>query len=452
MKPTVAIAGATGFIGRWFIDQYKHKYRFIALSRRLMKSEDPDVEWRKVELYSLSSTQEALKGADFALYLVHSMQPSARLTQSSFENTDLVLADNFARAAELNGLKQIIFLGGLLPEDLSKVSRHLRSRYEVELTLQSRSVALTALRAGIIVGPGGSSFRMIEKLIHRLPILICPQWTQSRTQPIGLDDTLKMIDHCLGNEQFYNRALDLGGAKETTYLQMMRTVAKLMGKKRLMLAVPLFTLRLSKLWVAVLTDSSRTLASPLVESLKHDLLVKDNELLQQFPERQTFEQAAQFALSNKEAVPALPKLVVTTTKKENTVRSVQRLPNPMDHSAIWVARRYQTWLPHFFRYLIKVDQRKETSVFRIGKWELLMIKFIKDRSDEDRQLFYVVGGLLVKRKDYGWLEFRRVLGGKYVIAALHEFVPTLPWYIYVISQAQVHLWVMHRFGKYLGKN
>ena len=101
MKPTVAIAGATGFIGRWFIEHYSHKYRIIALSRREMDSSlRESVEWRKVDMYSVSSTIKALEGADYALYLVHSMQPSARLNQGSFDDTDLLLADNFARAAE----------------------------------------------------------------------------------------------------------------------------------------------------------------------------------------------------------------------------------------------------------------------------------------------------------------------------------------------------------------
>ena len=451
MKPTVAVAGATGFIGRWFIDRYKDKYNFIALTRRNIKPEveDPAVQWRKTEMYSLSSTEEALKGADYALYLVHSMQPSTRLNQGSFEDTDILLADNFVRAAEAQGVKQIIFLGGILPSSQEKFSRHLRSRYEVEQTLSSRSVALTALRAGVIAGPGGSSFRIIEKLVHRLPAMIAPQWTTSRTQPIGLGDTLRIIDHCLGNEQYYDQSFDIGGPEVTTYVDMMKTVAELMGKKRPIMVVPFFSPGLSKLWVATFADSSTTLVSPLIESLRHDLTVTPNPLLDQFPDCDTFREAAQKALFEKDTFPQLPPSDPQTKEEPNTVRSVQRLPNPQGRSATWVARRYQTWLPRFFRYLLKVDMDKDTALFRIGPFPLLKLQFVKDRSDHDRQLFFVVDGLLVKRKDYGWLEFRRVLDGKSIISAIHEFVPTLPWYMYVFSQARLHLWVMNSFGRYL---
>ncbi len=452
MKPTVAIAGATGFIGRWFIQNYKHKYRIIALSRRIMQpSEDEDVEWRKVELYSLSSTADALRGADYAIYLVHSMQPSTRLNQGSFDDTDLLLADNFVRAARDNQLKQILFLGGILPDDNIPYSRHLRSRYEVEQTLSSTRVPLTALRAGIIAGPGGSSFQIIEKLVRRLPIMICPQWTLSESQPISLTDTLRVMDYCLGRASVFNQHFDIGGSEITNYVEMMRTVARLLGKKRRIYTVPFFSLGFSKLWVSVFADSSQTLVSPLIESLRHDkLLVKPNALLNAFPDRDNFEAAAEHALFEKDAIPSLPRSVSKGAREErNTVRSVQRLPNPGNRSATWVARRYQTWLPRFFRYLIRVDLVDELSTFRIGPFELLQLKFIPDRSDVNRQLFYIVGGLLVKRKDYGWLEFRRVLDGRYVIAAIHEFVPTLPWFVYILSQAIVHLMVMHSFSNYL---
>lgn len=453
MKPTVAIAGATGFIGRWFIEKYRHKYHILALSRREMHPEEPDsdVEWRKVELFSVSSTERALRGADFAIYLVHSMVPSTRLNQGSFDDTDLLLADNFVRAAQRNQLRQIIFLGGILPARRLDFSRHLRSRLEVEKTLGSTGIPLTCLRAGIIIGPGGSSFRIVEKLVQRLPVMICPKWTTSETQPISLQDTLQIIDHCLGDERYYDQALDIGGREVTNYVEIMKTTARLLGKKRYITVVPLFSLGFSKLWVSVFTDSSTTLVSPLIESLRYKLTVTPNHLMDQFPDTLSLDEMINNALYRKGEVPQLPPNE-KSRQERNTVRSVQRLPNPNNRSAVWVARRYQTWLPRFFKYLIKVDPSGDSAIFRVFGICLLKLYFVKDRSDEDRQLFYVVDGVLVKRTDYGWLEFRRVLDGRYVISAIHEFVPTLPWYIYMLSQAMVHLWVMKNFGKYLARD
>lgn len=456
-RPTIVIAGASGFIGRWFIHRFQEEFNFIALSRSQYEKDDtyPGVEWRQVELYSLSSTEAALRGADYAIYLVHSMQPNTRLHQGRFEDTDLLLADNFGRAAKACGIKQILFMGGILPEgeDIADLSRHLRSRWEVEKTLGTAGVPVTALRAGIIVGAGGSSFRMIRRLVERLPVLICPKWCQSKTSPVALHDALRMMRYCLGREEFYDRHFDISGPRQTTYMEMIRTVADLLDKKRIIKPVRFLSPTLSKGWLAIITGASRSLVSPLVESLRHEMVARPNELLDAFPERTDFRNAARRAISGKDRLPELPaKKPNDETAERNTVRSVQRLPNPHRNTATYVARLYQRWLPIFFRTLINVDSDEaDRSVFRFLRVPLLQLQFIPDRSDDDRQLFYITGGKLVRRKDYGWLEFRRVLDGRYIISAIHEFVPSLPWYVYVATQANAHAIVMDRFGKYLGR-
>ena len=454
-KLTVAIAGAGGYIGRWLIKEYRNKYNFVALSRQKVDQNPyPEVEWRQVELYSITSTVEALKGVDVAIYLVHSMNASTRLNQGSFEDTDLLLADNFSRAADINELKQIIYLGGLLPDEPEDtLSRHLRSRLEVEQTLGSRKAKLTALRASIIVGPGGSSFDMIKNLVRRLPVLMCPKWTESLTQPISLRDTLTIIDSCIGNPNVYGKPIEIGNPEVMSYRNMLERTAKAMGKKRLVFSVPVFSLGLSKLWVGIFGDSPPQLVSPLVESLRHTLTVSP-ELA--FSEKeidyQSFEKACEVALT--ETDYPKPPTFVKSEKVKNTVRSIQRMPNKNRHSALWVANRYNIWLPTFFRFLIngKVAKNGDLGFYLLwGSKPMLQLTMIPDRSDFGRQLFYISGGWLVKRFDYGWLEFREVLDSRYIISAIHEFVPRLPWFVYINTQAKLHLWVMNRFKKYLEK-
>lgn len=454
-KLTVAIAGAGGYIGSWFIEKYKDRYHFIGLSRRQVQSNPyPEVEWRQVELYSITSTVEALRGVDVAIYLVHSMNASTRLNQGSFEDTDLLLADNFSRAAELNEVKQIIYIGGLLPDEPEeKLSRHLKSRLEVEQTLRSRKSKLTAIRASIIVGPGGSSFDMIKNLVKKLPVLMCPQWTESLTQPISLRDTLEILDASIGNPQVYNRIIEIGSPEIMSYRDMLERTAQVMGKKRLVFSVPVFSLGLSKLWVGLFGNSPPQLVSPLVESLRHTLLVNPKYKFEQKNiDYLSYEESVKLALETTDR-PKMP-VFVRTEGLKNTVRSIQRMPNQGQNSALWVANRYSIWLPIFFRFIIrgKVSQRGDLGFHLLwGEKPMLQLTQIPDRSDSQRQLFYITGGWLVKRFDYGWLEFREVLDSKYIISAIHEFVPRLPWFIYINTQAKLHLWVMNRFKHYLEK-
>ena len=158
-KPIIAVAGASGFVGSHLRNYLKSDYRFRALTRSTSVAEQsPDAsstEWRECDLYSLPKVTKALLSCDCGIYLVHSMAPSSRLVQGSFEDTDLLLADNFIRAAEAAGLKHVVYLSGLMPNTRESLSPHLRSRLEVENVLRSRSIKVTVLRAGLIFGPGG---------------------------------------------------------------------------------------------------------------------------------------------------------------------------------------------------------------------------------------------------------------------------------------------------------
>ena len=447
IKKTLAVAGATGFIGRWFIETYKHQYNIIALSRKKISTQNDIVEWRMVDLFSISSSVNALQGVDYALYLVHSMQPSTRLNQGNFEDTDLLLADNFSRAAETCKLKHIVYVGGILPKDDLNISKHLKSRFEVEQVLASRSTPLTAVRAGIIIGPGGSSFRIVKRLVQNLPIMACPKWTKSKNQPVDLRIALKSIEQIFGDEKFFNLPIEIGGSEIVTYMDILKITAKEMKRKRWIFSIPFFSLGMSKLWVGLFSGSNKNFVSPLIESLRHDMTLKTSISLKNLPSftlKETIKRASDSTIT----IPMAPK-GVAQTKDKNTVRSVQRIANPARKTAEWVAQSYPIWLSKIFNKVIEAEEQNNLLKFKLLGLTLLQLEYIKNRSDKNRQLFYITGGYLTKRTNRGWLEFRSILDDNYIITAIHEFVPRLPWIIYKFTQAKAHLLVMKKFEKHL---
>ena len=447
MKRKVVLAGATGFIGRWIIEVFQKDFQIIALSRKKVKyNHNQNIQWREVDLYSMSSTEKALEGAEIAIYLVHSMLPSTRLNQGKFEDTDLLLADNFSRAAQKNNLKQIIYIGGILPKDKHEISNHLLSRYEVEKTLGARATPLTAIRAGIIIGPGGSSFKIIKNLVKNLPVMACPKWTKSKNQPIDVFDILSLLKQCISNPKTYDKEIEIGGDQVMSYMELLQMTSKQMDKNRLIFSIPFFTVGLSKWWVSIFSGTSINFVSPLVESLKHKMTPsKDSDELYQI-NFTPIEKSIKRALVEK--APDLPSFNFINTEK-NTVRSVQRIYNPKKQNAQWVAKYYPVWLSKKFAGIINSKFDGSYLRFYLLGIMLLELKLIEDRSTPNRQLFYITGGILTKRKDLGWLEFRSILENEYVITAIHEYVPKLPWAIYRLTQAKMHLYVMKSFEREL---
>lgn len=450
---TVVIAGARGFVGQALIERLKGHVKIVGLSRR--SSPDDGVEWRACDLFSRVDTLAGLRGADYAVYLVHSMLPSARLSQGDFEDFDLICADNFARAAQENGIKHIVYLGGILPEG-DGVSRHLESRHEVEAALGAYGTPVTSLRAGMVVGPNGSSTAIVVRLVERLPVMLCPAWTREQTQPIALQDAVGVIEFALGNEALYGQIFDVGGPDTMTYKMMMERTANLLELKRTFIDFPAIAPAISSGWVSMITGAPMELVRPLIESLEHSMVAKDDDLVARSgisltPFVESMGAAIHFELSQRSEPVAFDKRGASR-KAEKVVRSVQRLPLPAGRNAAWVAAEYMRWLPDFMAPILRVEVEDDMTRFFVKALLKPLLELrLADVSATDRQLFWIVGGLLAHDNPKARLEFREVLGGNAVIAAIHDFEPRLPWYVYRYTQALAHLFVMHGFGEHLRK-
>lgn len=449
--PVIVIAGASGYIGKELIGKLLEKFpsaEIIALSRSPQSSSDERVVWKACDLFSLKSLELAIpKQVDLAYYLVHSMGPTAQLDQGSFADYDLILADNFSRVIKKKiGLKQLIYLGGLTPES-EKLSLHLQSRLEVEETFKEHGLPTTVFRAGLILGEAGSSFQILVKLVKRLPIMICPNWTQTLTTPVDLRSVLEALAESALEEKHFGKTYDLAGCEPLTYIEMMNLTAKKMGLKRYFIGVPFFTPTLSMLWVSLITNSPKNLVYPLIESLEHPMVARKSNLF--FPE--SMKGSYLSLLDNASFKRKSGGRFFTFRAQRKTVRSVQCLPLALGKNAEWVKDQYLDWLPRFLSPLIVVKQEGNKTKFSLfgSRINLLELELSEEGSDADRQLLYIVGGLFVAEDNRGRLEFRVVLNRKNVLAAIHDFKPALPWYVYKYTQAVLHLTTMRAFSRYL---
>lgn len=449
----IIISGASGFIGENLIQALANtEHSIVALSRSPITSLPANATWKQCELFSAKSTEEALSGADIFIYLVHSMMPSSRLFQGNFHDTDLLIADNIARACVFNKVKQIIYLGGIVPTGF--ISTHLQSRKEVEGVLENTKIDLTIFRSGMVVGNGGSSFEILKSLVRKLPVMVLPNWTKSKTQAIHIDDVVRVIKDSINNPSYKNQTIDLVNGEKLTYTDLMQIMAKALKVKRFLIPVPINSVGFSKFWVTWFGNSNYSLVSPLIDSLLCDL-PQDNpaKLLEGKIQYKTFQSMLEDVLSRDNANPvARPKRKILYRR---SVRSIQRLPAVKNRNCDSIAREYMKWLPAVFKSLVQVevDSAAELVAFKVFflKKPILLLQYIHGKFEEDRQKFHIIGGLLSKTGDTGWLEFRQVQNKAYTLTAIHEFVPALPWYLYIFTQAPMHRLVMNAFGAHLEK-
>jgi len=461
-RDSLVIAGATGFVGQAVASRLAGRADPLDLVGLTRGRREATGAWNRLvscDLFSLKDVEEALTGARYALYLVHSMLPSARLVQGDFADLDLICADNFGRAAAKAGVEQIIYLGGLIPETApGELSDHLSSRLEVESALGAHGVKVTTLRAGMVIGPGGSSFEILTRLVRRLPAMVLPKWSERRCQAIDLETVAALLDYAVGRTETYGQTYDIGGPDALKYKEMIQVVGEELGTPRKAVGVPVLTPKLSRLWVSLITGAPRALVAPLIESLQHDMVCRDRRLQDaaglpgmSFREAVAWSRTTEAARADGAKVSSPAAYRAAPSSPMTGVRSVQRIPLPAGRDAEWAAHEYMRWLPRgVWPLRVEVDDAR-TCTFFLGrsKRPLLVLTFARERSALDRQLFYVTAGLLVRPTKRGRLEFRVTPDGEHLLTAIHEFVPRLPWWLYRITQAPVHRWVMRRFGKHL---
>lgn len=270
----ILLTGATGYVGGRLLPMLEASDHSVRCMSRdplsLSDTVDSQTEVVYGDAFDLESLNKALADIHTAYYLVHSMGADA-----DFETADRRAAEYFAEACTEQGVKRIVYLGGLGNPD-HKLSKHLRSRQEIGNILRTSSAAVIEFRASIIIGSGSLSFEMIRALVERLPVMICPQWVRVMAQPIAIEDVLAYLLQALELPIRKTVVFEIGGPDQMSYGQIMQLYAKLRGLRRWMIPVPLLTPYLSSLWLGLVTPLYARVGRKLVESLRNPTLVSSN--------------------------------------------------------------------------------------------------------------------------------------------------------------------------------
>ena len=272
----VLVAGASGFVGRRLCAALEDAGHAVRAMTRRPESYEGAGEAVQADVQDTKSLAAAARGCDAAYYLVHS------LDKAGFEKDDAAAARAFGCAAARAQLRRIIYLGGLGNDD-DELSRHLRSRREVEKLLADAGVPVTTLRAGVIVGHGGVSWEITRQLVEHLPAMITPRWVHTKSQPIAIADVVRYLVAVLDMPETRGRVFEIGGPDVLEYGEMMQRVAAVEGRRLLVMPVPFLSPSLSALWLALVTDVDTRTGRALVDSMTNQVVVYDDSLRKLVP-------------------------------------------------------------------------------------------------------------------------------------------------------------------------
>ena len=268
----ILIVGASGYVGGRLVSALRargHDLTLTSRDARVLADRFPGARVVTADLLDASTLAPALEGIQVAYYLAHSMGAG----EHGFAERDRRAAHDFAEAASRAGVARIVYLGGL-GADSADLSHHLASRHETGAELAAHGVPVTEFRAAVIVGSGSASFEILRHLTERLPIMIMPRWVSTRCQPIGIGDVLAYLVGALDHPEVTG-IVEIGGPDILSYGDMMRGYAGARGLRRLMIPVPVLTPRLSSYWVNLISPVPASIARPLIEGLRNEVIVRD---------------------------------------------------------------------------------------------------------------------------------------------------------------------------------
>lgn len=279
-KRTVLLTGATGYVGGRLLPLLeKRRYPVRCLTRRPDNLEGrvaPCTEVVGGDLLAPAALRPAMRGVDTAIYLVHALG-----TVAGFEREELDAARNFADAAAVAGVRRVIYLGGLGDDDAD--SPHLRTRHAVGEILRTSGVPTIEFRASIIIGSGSASFEMIRALVEKLPVMVTPNWVRNLAQPIGIEDVLAYLVEAMTSTA--SGVFEIGGPDRMAYGDLLKEYARQRGLRRIMIPVPVLTPKISSLWLGLVTPIYARIGRKLIDSIRHDTVVRDDRARSAFAVR-----------------------------------------------------------------------------------------------------------------------------------------------------------------------
>jgi uncharacterized protein YbjT (DUF2867 family) len=250
---TILVTGASGFVGRHLVPSLLTAgHRVVAMVRTptagemvlgaLPADRRVDVEVRIGDVTRPETLAPAMAGVDAVVHLVaipRDFNGGADLRLVNTEGTRAVVA-----AMKQAGVRRIVHMSAMGVVDDPKL-HYASSKAKAEAVVFDSALGWTILKPSLQFGEGDGFFNIIAGLVRISPgVVPVPGNGSSRFQPIHVDDVAAVVVRAIDDPTSIGGTFELGGPRYWTYREITREVLRAMGKRRIIVPMPVALIRL----------------------------------------------------------------------------------------------------------------------------------------------------------------------------------------------------------------
>jgi NADH dehydrogenase len=269
----VTVFGGSGFLGRHTVRALaKAGYR-IRVAVRYPNSafflppmgRVGQIQIVKADVHDAAQVATALAGADAVINLTGILYAGSG---QGFTAVHVDGAANIAKAASAAGVKTLVHVSAI-GADADAASRYAASKGEGETRVREAFADATILRPSLLFGPEDDFFNKFAWLARLLPALPLVGGGHTKFQPAFVGDVADAIVKCVGDAATLGKTYELGGPTVYSFKELMQTMLRMIGRKRLLVPVPFALASIKAFFLQMLP-------SPLLTPDQVTLLKSDN--------------------------------------------------------------------------------------------------------------------------------------------------------------------------------
>ncbi|WP_333784595.1 complex I NDUFA9 subunit family protein [Thermocrinis sp.] len=238
----VAITGATGFVGRYIVDELlKRKYKVFALVRNVDKLKglfSDKVVGVKVDFYKKDSIKKALEEIkpDAIIHLIGILTEDRR-KNITFYRVHYLLSKTLYEVCEDHGVNRVIHMSSLGTHKEAPSEYH-KTKYMAEEFLKASGLKYTIFRPSLILGPEQRLFFDMWKITKLLPVIALPGGGSYLFQPVDVRDVACAFVNSLERQESEGKVYELCGSETVSFKELLEDIFSKWNRKVLLIPAP----------------------------------------------------------------------------------------------------------------------------------------------------------------------------------------------------------------------